>query len=132
MKLAPVTKVDKTKKATSKKIDYDIMSKNCDAIGAFRIFSQFGVVRRPDSGCRVCKGYVFGNSNLLPYKNENRTKKSLIQIFFSYRKPNSIIIKIISKLFVILCNSLWMYFYRIDLPNMTPKETFLIIIFDVD
>ena len=45
---------------------------------------------------------------------------SLAKIFFSYRETNPIIIKIISQLFIILCNSLWMYIYRIDMPNMTP------------
>ena len=43
---------------------------------------------------------------------------NLTKIFLSYKKLNSIIIKIISKLFVILCNSLWIYFYWINMPNM--------------
>ena len=49
MKLGPVTKLDKRNKITSKKIDVDIMSENCDVIVIFRIFGQFGAVRRPDS-----------------------------------------------------------------------------------
>ena len=64
MKLGPVTKRDKRYKTTSKKIDVDVMSENCDVIVYSRIFGQFGVVRRPDSGHRVCKSYVFSNSNL--------------------------------------------------------------------
>ena len=69
MKLGPVTKLDKRNKTTSKKFDVDVMSENCDVIVIFRIFGQFGAVRRPDSGHRVCKSYVFSNSNLLSYKN---------------------------------------------------------------
>ena len=45
---------------------------------------------------------------------------NLSKIFFLPREFNSIIIKIISKLFVILCNSFWVYFYWINMPNMTP------------
>ena len=69
MKLGPATKLDKRNKTTSKKVDVDVMSENCDVIVIFRIFGQFGAVRRPDSGHRVCKSYVFSNSNLLSYKN---------------------------------------------------------------
>ena len=59
MKLEPVTKLDKRNKTTS----------NCDVIVNFRISCQFGAVRRPNSGHRVCKSYVFSNSNLLSYRN---------------------------------------------------------------
>ena len=69
MKLGSVTKLDKRNKTTSKKIDVDVMSENCDVIVIFRIFGQFGAVRRPDSGHRICKSYVLSNSNLLSYKN---------------------------------------------------------------
>ena len=69
MKLGPVTKLDKRNKTTSKKFDDDVMSENCDVIVIFQIFCQFGAVWRPDSGHRVCKSYVFSNSNLLSYKN---------------------------------------------------------------
>ena len=69
MKLGPVTKLDKRNKTTSKKFDFEVMSGNCDVIVIFRIFGQFGVVRRADSGHRVCKSYVFSNNNLFPYKN---------------------------------------------------------------
>ena len=48
---------------------------------------------------------------------------NIAKIFFSNRKPNPIIIKIISKLLLIFCNSFWMYFYR---------KTSLIVIFHVD
>ena len=69
MKLGPVTKLDKRNKTTSKKIDDDVISENCDVIVIFRIFGQFGAVRGPDFGHRVCKIYVFINSNLSSYKN---------------------------------------------------------------
>ena len=65
MKLRPVTKIDKRNKTTSKKIDDDFMSENCDAIVIIRIFGQFGAVQRPDSGHKVCKSYFSINSNLL-------------------------------------------------------------------
>ena len=69
MKLGPVTKLDERDKTKSKIFDLDVMSENCDVIVIFRIFDQFGAVWRPDSGYRVCKSYVFSNSNLLSYKN---------------------------------------------------------------
>ena len=54
------------------------------------------------------------------------------KIFFFHRKFNFIIIKIISKVFIFFCNSFWMYFCRINMPNMTLNKTLFIIIFDVD
>ena len=45
------------------------MSENCDAIAIFLIYSQFGKIRKPDSGCIVCKTYIFIKINLLSYKN---------------------------------------------------------------
>ena len=50
------------------------MLENCDAIVISRIFGQFGAVRRLDSGHRVCKSYVFSNSNLLSNKNWKQLK----------------------------------------------------------
>ena len=69
MKLGPVTKLDKRNETTSKKIDVDVMSENCDVIVNFQIPGQFGAVPRPDSGHRVSKSYVFSNSKLFSYKN---------------------------------------------------------------
>ena len=69
MKLGRVTKLDERNETTSKKFDFDVISENCDVIVIFRIFGQFGAVWRPDSGHRVCRSYVFSNSNLLSYKN---------------------------------------------------------------
>ena len=48
------------------------MLENCDAIAIFSIYSQFGAIWKPDSGRRVCKTYIFINSNLLSYKNWKR------------------------------------------------------------
>ena len=69
MKLGPATELDKKNKTTSKEFGDEVMSKNYDVIVIFRIFGQFGAVWRPDSGHRVCRNYVFNNSNLLSYKN---------------------------------------------------------------
>ena len=69
MKLGPVTRLDKTNKTTSKNFDDDVMSANCDVIVIFSIYSQFGAIRTPGSGCIVCKNNIFVNSNLLSYKN---------------------------------------------------------------
>ena len=41
MKLGSVTKLYKKSKTTSKKIDDDVMSENCDAIVTFPINGQF-------------------------------------------------------------------------------------------
>ena len=69
MKRWPVTKLDKRNKTTSKRFDVQVMSGNCDVIFIFRIFDQFGAVRRPDSRDRVFQSYVFSNNNLFSYKN---------------------------------------------------------------
>ena len=69
MMLGAVTKSDKRNKTTLKKFDNDVMSENCDVIVIFWIFDQFGAVRKLDSGQRVCKSYVFSNSNFLSYEN---------------------------------------------------------------
>ena len=69
MKLGPVTKFDKRNRATSKQDDDDVISTNWDVIIVFPIYGQFGAVRKPDSGCMVCKTYIFINSNLSSYKN---------------------------------------------------------------
>ena len=68
MKFGPVTKLDK-KQNKIVDVDVDVMSEHCDVIVIFRILGQFGAVWRPDFGHRVCKTYVFSNSNLLFYKN---------------------------------------------------------------
>ena len=47
MELGPVTKLDKRKKTTSKKIEDDVMSRNCDVIAIFPIYGQFAAMRKP-------------------------------------------------------------------------------------
>ena len=69
MKRGPITKLNKRKKATSKKIDDNVMLGSCDVISIFSIYDQFGAILKPDSGRIVCKTYIFVNSNLLSYKN---------------------------------------------------------------
>ena len=65
MKLGPVTKFDKRNNRASKMFDDDIMLADCDVIVIFQIFDQFGAIPKPDSGCMVCKTYIFINGNLL-------------------------------------------------------------------
>ena len=69
MKYGPVTKLDKRNKTTSKKIDDDVMSKNCDVIAIFSVYGQFGAIWKPDSGRTICKIYIFIKTNSLSYKN---------------------------------------------------------------
>ena len=75
MKLGPVTKLDEKNKTSWKIFVFDVMSENCDVIAIFRIFGQFGAVRRLDSGYGVCKSYVFSNSNLFYYKKSKQNWK---------------------------------------------------------
>ena len=69
MKLRPITKIDKGNTATSKKLGDDVISANCDITDITLVNDQFGAIRKPDSGCMVCKTYISINSNLLSYKN---------------------------------------------------------------
>ena len=69
MKGGLVTKLGKRKKTTSKKIRDDDMSEICGILVIFSIFCQFGAIWKLDSGHRVCKIYVFNNSNPSSCKN---------------------------------------------------------------
>ena len=69
MELGPVTKLDKRNTTTSKKIDDDIMSENCDLIVISLIYGKYGAIPKVDSGGMVCKTYIFVNSHLLSCKN---------------------------------------------------------------
>ena len=80
MKLGPVTKLDKRNKTTSKKVDDNIMPKNCAAIAVLLIYGQFGAIRKPDSGRISCKTYIFIKTTFYFTKTENRTKKPLTQL----------------------------------------------------
>ena len=66
MKLGSVTKLENR---NIKKFDDDVMSKYCDAIAIFPIYSQFGAIWKPYSESVVCKIYIFINCNFLSYKN---------------------------------------------------------------
>ena len=55
------------------------MSAKWDVIVSFPIYDQFRAIRKPDSGCIVCKTYMFINSNLLFYKNWKQNWKALTQ-----------------------------------------------------
>ena len=66
MKLVPITKLDKTKKTTSKKIDDDVISENCDVIAIFLNYGNFRPMQMPDSRRIVYKTHIFINSYLLP------------------------------------------------------------------
>ena len=59
MKLELVIKLEKRNKITPKKIVDDVMSNNCNVIVIFLIYGQFGALRKPDSGRKVCKSFCF-------------------------------------------------------------------------
>ena len=69
MNLGPVAKIDKRNKTMSENFDGDILSKICNVIAIFLIYSKFGAIRKPDSGRIVYKTYIFINSILLSYRN---------------------------------------------------------------
>ena len=68
MKLGSVTKLDNRNKMTSKKINDDVRSTNCEVIVIFPTYGQFGAIWKPDSGRIACKTYIFIRNNLLSYK----------------------------------------------------------------
>ena len=51
MKLGPVTKPDKWKKAASEKLDDDVMPANFDIIAHFPIYGWFGTTGKLHFGC---------------------------------------------------------------------------------
>ena len=58
MKLGAVTKIGKSNKITSKKIDDDVMSKSCN-IAIFPICDQFMTIQKPYLARIVCKTCIF-------------------------------------------------------------------------
>ena len=80
MKLGSVTKLDKRNRATLKIFGDDVMSENCEVIAIFPIYGQFGVIRKPDFGRKVCKTFFLLIVTFYLTKIENRTKKSLTQL----------------------------------------------------
>ena len=57
----------------SRKTDDGVMSENYDVIVYFPIHGQSGAIWKLDSGCIVCKTYIFINTNLSSSKTENST-----------------------------------------------------------
>ena len=55
------------------------MSADCDIIVIFWIYDQFGAIQLYDSGCIVCKTFIFLSSNFLSYKNLKQNSKSRLQ-----------------------------------------------------
>ena len=108
MKLGPVTKLDKINKATSRILGDDVISQNYDVIVIFLIYDQFRAVEKPDSGCIVCKTYIFIISNFFSQKMNTEQKNlkhsshtivlSKVNIFAKnadfFYKNNAYIIKI--------------------------------------
>ena len=87
MKLGPVIKPDKWKKATSKKLDDDIKSANSDIIGHFLIYGWFGTIGKLDSGCWIpnLDFVVLTFSSIATFnltETENRTKWSQTQLSY--------------------------------------------------
>ena len=69
MKLGPITKPDKKNKRQKKltsfyQTDNNVILPNCAVIVIFPLYCQFGTIRKLNSGCIVCKTYIFINSNL--------------------------------------------------------------------
>ena len=72
MKTRSVAKLDERNTATSKKKkknDSDVMSKNCDAVVFFSIYSQFAAIRKLDFGCIVYKINILNNNLKIQPKN---------------------------------------------------------------
>ena len=70
MKLGTETKIDKRTKITSTKLDDEIMLLNFDVIVICPIYGQLGAIWKPDSGCTVCKTYIFILYLLLSHTSE--------------------------------------------------------------
>ena len=72
------TKLDKRNKTRSKKLDDDVMSRDCDVIVIFPSYGQFVAIQKPDSACIVSKTYIFIDSKLSSYsRTKNGTKTEL-------------------------------------------------------
>ena len=77
MKLGPAIKLDKKNTATSKKIDDDVMSVNCDVIVFFLTYGQFAAIPKPDYERIIYKTYIFSSNNLFK-QNYKFSKTALI------------------------------------------------------
>ena len=80
MKLGSVTKLDKRHKKTSRKVDVDVMSENCDVIVIFGFLANLkqsgGWILNTESAKVTFSVIVI----FCLTKTENRTKKSLTQL----------------------------------------------------
>ena len=76
IKLGPVTKLNKRNTATSKTIDDDVWSTNCDVNAFFPIYRQSEAIQKPDFGLMDYKTYkIFINSNPKSYKTWKQNYK---------------------------------------------------------
>ena len=76
IKLGLVTKLNKRNTATSKTIDDDVWSTNCDVIAFFPIYRQSEAIQKPGSGLMDYKTYKFFiNSNPKSYKTWKQNYK---------------------------------------------------------
>ena len=72
------TKLDKRNTARLKKLNDDVMSRDCDVIVIFPSYGQVVAIQKPDSECIVSKTYIFIDSNLSSYsRTKNGTKTEL-------------------------------------------------------
>ena len=79
MKLGSVTELGKANKKLSKRYN-DVVLANYNVIFIFTIYSQFGAIRKPDSG-RISVQLTFSLTiTFYLTKTENRTKTSLTQL----------------------------------------------------
>ena len=79
MELAPVTKIDKENTTTSKKIDDDVISKNCDVIAIFQFTANLEQSGSRISDVQSVKCIFSLKVTFYLTKTENKTKKSLTQ-----------------------------------------------------
>ena len=86
VKLGLVTKRDERNTTTSKYFDEDIVSANYDVIVVFPFYGWFGVIRNPDSKRIVYNFYVFLIRAFHLTKTEDRTKKSVTQLWYYFFK----------------------------------------------
>ena len=80
MKLGPVTKLDKSDKKTSKKIDNDVNQKIVMSLSFFGFLANLDQFRGWIPDTKSAKFMFSVMITFCPTKTENRTKKSLRQL----------------------------------------------------
>ena len=68
MELVQVTKIEKRNKATSKRIDDNVILANCDVIAIVSIYDQIGALQEQNYGRMVSRTYIFINNSFSSYK----------------------------------------------------------------